>query len=186
PGGWRSGRRSWRRGARAVAEGMAEATHRDTGGATSRRGGRAFVVVALAAPLLVPVAVFMAVALASGMGVGGAIRALLEQSSGRRQNPVTVGILGLAPVGVLLAGLWAAGKRGLGPDRRRGAAWGGLAAILLVLVWVNAQFWGLFLPDRVYPGFPHGLELVIGPLFFAPVALVVGAVFGALLAGSDP
>ena len=168
-----------------MADGMARPARDATADGTARRAGGGFVLVALAAPLLVPVVVFTTVALSSGMGVGGALQALVEQSSGRRQNPVTVGVLGLFPVLLLLAGLWVAGKRGLGPDRYRGAAWGGLAAILLVLVWVNAQFWGLFLPDRVYPGFPHGLELVIGPVFFAPVALVVGAIFGALLAGSD-
>jgi uncharacterized membrane-anchored protein len=57
--------------------------------------------------------------------------------------------------------------------------WSGLVAILVVLVWINLQFWPLFLPERTYPGFPHGLGFIIGPVFFAPVlmALVMGGVW---------
>ncbi|MCA9752021.1 MAG: hypothetical protein KC591_07505, partial [Gemmatimonadetes bacterium] len=54
------------------------------------------------------------------------------------------------------------------------AAWGGLVPIVVVLAWASFQFWPKFLPSRVYPGFPHGLEFVIAPLVFAPIGMVLG------------
>ena len=139
-----------------------------------------FTVTALVSPLVVPAAVFLAVGVASGMGVGGAVDAFVQQSGERRQNPMVTGALGLFPV-LLLGGGLAVGAR---LSRRRGwvrpAAWSGLAAILAVLGWANFEFWPDFLPERVYPGFPHGLELVIAPVFFAPVAAAM-AVFMAVM-----
>lgn len=45
---------------------------------------------------------------------------------------------------------------------------------LLVCLFVNLEFWPKFLPARQFLGFPHGLEFVIGPLFFAPIGVGVG------------
>lgn len=143
-----------------------------------------FLLLALVLPLLVPLVVFGAVGLASGMGPAGTLQAFLEQASGRRQNPLTTAVLGLFPVLLLLAGLWVGRRLGRDGPRLRAAGWGALGAILLVLLWANAQFWPLFLPDRVYPGFPHGLELVIGPVFFAPAAMLLGALVAASIAGN--
>ncbi|NNE09207.1 MAG: hypothetical protein HKN20_11655, partial [Gemmatimonadetes bacterium] len=38
----------------------------------------------------------------------------------------------------------------------------------------NFDFWPAFLPSRVYPGFPHGLEFIIGPGVFAPIGMLLG------------
>lgn len=140
-----------------------------------------FVALAVAGPFLVAALVFVGVGLATGMGPGGVWTALAELSTGRRHNPFLAATVGLVPVLLLLAAL-ALGPRwwptaGWGPA----AAWSGLAAILLVLAWAHVQFWPLFLPDRVYPGFPHGLELVIAPLLFAPPAAAVGVAMGLML-----
>lgn len=144
-----------------------------------------FVVLSLAGPFIVAVAVFGAVGLSSEMGVGGTWTALVEQSLARRHNPLLAGALGLVPV-LFLLGILALGPRwlpavGWGPA----AGWSGLAAVALVLGWAHAQFWPLFLPDRVYPGFPHGLELIIAPLVFAPLAAALGVGLG-LVVGRTP
>jgi len=140
-----------------------------------------FIVAALVGPFVVAGLVFVVVGLSVGMGVGGTWTALAELSMGRRQNPFLSAVVGLFPMLLLLAVL-ALGSRwwpsaGWGPA----AAWGGLAAILLVLGWAHTQFWPLFLPHRVYPGFPHGLELVIAPLFFAPPAAALGVAVGLMM-----
>lgn len=145
---------------------------------------RSFVVVGLVSVFLAPFAVFAATGLLSGMGVGGTIEALVEQTRADRQNPLVTGVLGLFPLLLLLAILWVCRRfdregRWLGT-----AGWAALGAILLILVWVNAEFWSSFLPERAFLGFPHGLELVIGPLFFAPIAAtVVGVVVALVLRG---
>ena len=140
-----------------------------------------FIVAALVGPFVVAGLVFVVVGLSVGMGVGGTWTALAELSMGRRQNPFLSAVVGLVPMLLLLAVL-ALGPRwwpraGWGPA----AAWSGLAAILLVLGWAHTQFWPLFLPHRVYPGFPHGLELVIAPLFFAPPAAALGVAVGLMM-----
>ena len=61
------------------------------------------------------------------------------------------------------------------------AGWSGLTPSLLLLVWANAEAWPLYLPGRAFPGFPHGLELIIVPLFFVPVAMVFGTVAGGVV-----
>lgn len=142
---------------------------------------RAFYLCLLL-PLLVPTVVFAGCALAAGLSPGEAWTMTLDQLTADRQNLVVTAIPGFIPILLLLAVLWA--YRRYGKDERLGRAmgWSGLVAILVVLVWVNLQFWPLFLPERTYPGFPHGLEFVIGPIFFAPVlmAVAMGGVWLAL------
>ena len=130
--------------------------------------------LSLLLPLAIPPVVFALCALDAGLAWPDAVTATLEQFQADRQNLLVCGAAGLVPVVLLLAALWLH-KRAGGPLRiRRAMGWSGLVAILLVLVWVNLQFWPLFLPDRTYPGFPHGLEFIIGPGFFAPVAMLIG------------
>jgi uncharacterized membrane-anchored protein len=107
---------------------------------------------------------------------------MLDQYAADRQNLLISAIPGLIPVLLLLAVLWAYRRYGKSERIRRAMGWVGLLAILLVLVWVNLQFWPLFFPSRTSPGFPHGLEFIIGPIFFAPVlmALAMGSVWLAL------
>ena len=145
----------------------------------------AFVVIALVVPIVLPALVYVTVALMDGIGVGGAFAALIAQIRDGRPNPAISGILGLLPVGILLAGTWAGGR--LHSDGRRVAiaGWCGLGAIVLVLVWANFMVWPLFLPGRAFPGFPHGIELVIAPIFFAPIAMAVGGGIGWMLGGSS-
>lgn len=130
---------------------------------------------------MVPVVVFLAIAVVEGMGPGAALRAMAEQASGGRPSLVAAGILFLFPVLLLLLGL-RLGRR-FDPDGEQLPAlgWAGLAAVLAVQVWANASFWRLYLPDRTSPGFPHGLELVIAPLFFAPAVVAVTALVGFLM-----
>jgi len=71
--------------------------------------------------------------------------------------------------------------RGVGGSRQVAVA--GSLAIIALLLWANASFWPLFLPGRSYPGWPHGLEMVIVPLFFAPVGMLVAVAIAVLLQG---
>lgn len=135
---------------------------------------RTFYLCLVALPLLIPPAVFAACALAAGLSPAETWTATVEQVTADQSSLLMCGLAGLFPVVLLLGGLWAYRKGG-GSDRtRRAMGWSGLVSIALVLTWVNLQFWPLFLPERTYPGFPHGLEFIIGPGFFAPVLMLIG------------
>lgn len=135
------------------------------------------------APVVIGPLVFLASGLMAGMGPGEVLEAFAEQASGRRMNPVLGSVLGVVPAALLALVLWIGAKRGADPGRLRTMGWCGLATLLLMLVWAHASVWGPFLPDRQPLGFPHGLELVIVPLFFAPPAVLVAALVGWLVSG---
>jgi hypothetical protein len=142
-----------------------------------------FLAVALAAPFLVGVIAFLGAAVVAG-SASDALPALFEQAGRRRLNPLVAGALGLAPVLLLLlilvVGPRLAPRWGWGPA----VAWAGLAPVALLELWAHWTVWSTYFPSRAMPGFPHGLELVIVPLFFAPVGAVVGVVVGLLAGGS--
>lgn len=129
-----------------------------------------------------PPLVFGWVGLAEGMGVAGTFGAVIEQYGARRLNLLMVAVLSFLPL--LLLALLVFLIRRFTPvaASRRDLALGGSVAIVAVMLWVNFEFWPAFLPERSAPGFPHGLEFVIGPLYFAPVAMVVGMVAAGFLA----
>lgn len=110
----------------------------------------------------------------SGIGIG----ALLAQYLQLKRNPLIMPLLSCFPF-LLLAGIiFFARRRGARERTCRNVALGGGSAIAFVMLWANLEYWPNFLPGVPYPGFPHGLELVIAPLFFAPVAMALGAVAG--------
>lgn len=131
--------------------------------------------------LLVPFVVFLLVGLTSGMGVGGAFAALVEQVREGRPNPMITGIIGLVPLILMGIVLWICKLARALPRTRSLVLWGGFAGIVAVLVWSNLEFWTVFLPHMKAPGFPHGMELLIGPVFFAPVAMAFGMVIAFLV-----
>lgn len=137
-----------------------------------------FIAIALVAPIALPALTYLLVAMLDGHGVGGSVSALLAQVRDGRPNPLISGVLGLLPVLLLVLGMWIGRRFDPEGDRVGAAGWWGLAGILVVLIWANLTAWPLYLPGRPFPGFPHGLELVIGPLFFAPVAAMVGVAIG--------
>lgn len=134
---------------------------------------RRFLPVAVAAPVVLSVVIFLGSGITTGLSPAEAISALVGQSMGRRYNPLISGALGIAPTLLLLGVLRLLRRFDPERDRSRAAAWAGLFVIQVIVAWAGFEFWPNFLPDLVYPGFPHGLELVIGPLIFAPIALIV-------------
>lgn len=132
------------------------------------------IYIAMLLPLVIPTGVFATCALMAGLAPAETVAAIIEQYTAARQNLLVVSLLGLFPILLLLIGLWLHRKFGGNPQVGQWLAWGGLIPILLVLIWINSMFWPIFLPERTYPGFPHGLEFIIGPGIFAPVAMVVG------------
>ena len=129
-------------------------------------------------PLLIPPVVFAICALAEGMSTTEMWFALTEQYTAERTNLLVCGLLGLFPILLLLLGLWIY-RRSRGTNGVISLmGWCGLIPILLVLVWVNFEYWPSFLPSRTYPGFPHGLEFILGPGFFAPIGMGAGMVVG--------
>ena len=139
-----------------------------------------FVITAIVTPLVIPFAVYEVVALGAGLGIGEATAATWSQVSGR-PNLLTSGLLTLIPMVVFLGALALLQKRDPKGRWLGIAAWAGLVPSLALLVWANVEVWPLFLPGRTFPGFPHGIELIIVPLFFVPAAMVTGVVFGALM-----
>ncbi|MCH9648891.1 MAG: hypothetical protein K0U98_11685 [Deltaproteobacteria bacterium] len=137
---------------------------------------RARTVLALGALVIlaIPPVVFLGAALQAGLSLTGSFSAMSAQYTAPRQNLLVCGAVGLLPL-ALLAVVIGLMKRFAprGPNRAV-VAIGGLLPVLAVLLWVNWDFWPLFLPDRTYPGFPHGLGFVTGPLIFAPIGMAVG------------
>lgn len=131
--------------------------------------------------LLVPPVVFTGVGLAEGMGLQGTLGAVLAQYGTRRLNLFTVALLSLLPLLLLALVVFLLGRFTAWTASPRSLARGGALAIVAVMVWINLEFWPVFLPERQSPGFPHGLEFVIGPLYFAPVAMLVGVGISAVL-----
>ena len=134
--------------------------------------------------MLIPPTVFCVSGAVAGLPIDETLRACAEQYVARRQNLLIVSVLGLLPIAVLAIGLWAY-SRWRSAARLPEFAFAGLLPILVVLTWANLEFWPDFLPDRVYPGFPHGLELVLGPLFYAPVAMLIGLAVARLALSRD-
>lgn len=142
-------------------------------------GAKIILLYGLILSFLIPVLCFFAAALINGLDVVEAIQALLEQCSQKRQNPLLSAIPALLPLLLFALLIWARERRNpLMPSQRYAKA--GLLAAALVQLWVNWDFWDLFLPHRQYPGFPHGLEFIIGPLFFSPVAIAAAVLIAAL------
>ena len=124
--------------------------------------------------LILPILVFLLVALGVGMSISDTLTALSEQLVSRRHNPIISSLLGFFPFTLMLIILWAHRRLGGSQVLNSRLMLGGAIPIILVLLWANFEFWPTFLPDRSSPEFPHGLELLIGPVFFAPIALLAG------------
>lgn len=138
--------------------------------------------ICLLSPLIIPPVVFSICALEAGLSFSDTLTAVFEQYTVRRQNLLTTGLPGFFPILLLLGGLWLHRRSGGTQTTRIWMGWGGLIPIMAVIFWVNFQFWPLFLPARTYPGFPHGMEFIIGPGFFAPVGMLLGMLLGWWLA----
>ncbi len=139
-----------------------------------------FLALGVATTFLVPPVVFTLCALAEGMGLGGSFGALVAQYQADRLNLFMLAILGVIPFASLTIALVAFARFGA-PEPVPAMAVGGWAAISLLLVWAHASYWPSFLPEGVAPMWPHGIEFVIVPLFFAPVGAIVGMVAGGLV-----
>ncbi|MEM9291032.1 MAG: hypothetical protein AAGD01_05075 [Acidobacteriota bacterium] len=147
----------------------------------NRRPVMKILIAGALGALVLPLLIFLAVGLSKGMGLGAALAALGSQLGAPRLNLLVCAGLGLVPVGLLALVLFILQK--IVPSRsvHPSLALGGLLPILLVSAWAHWDFWPRFLPSQSYPGFPHGLGLVIAPLFFAPVAMALGLTITGLL-----
>ncbi len=124
--------------------------------------------------VVIPPLVFIFVALLESMSFADTLFALSEQYISRRQNLLVCGLLGLFPLALMGCTLWAHRRFGGDQSFRPALLMGGFIPIILILLWANIEYWPDFLPSRVYPGFPHGLELMLAPIFFAPVGMLLG------------
>lgn len=128
-----------------------------------------------------PAAVFALTALISGMSAAETVAALAEQYRERDPNLLLTGLVGLFPVLLLGAVLWLHRIFRGSAERRAALALGGFVPIAAVLLWANIAYWPDYLPDRVQPGFPHGLELVTGPGLYAPAGMLLGLLVAAIV-----
>lgn len=133
---------------------------------------------------LIPAVVFVLSALFAGMSVAESLGAVATQFRAERHPLLGAALLGTLPV-VLLTLLGWLLTRKLDEVRGRTIARAGLVGIALILLWVNVEFWPGYLPERAFRGFPHGLEFVIGPIFFAPPAMLL-AMLAAWFATRQP
>jgi hypothetical protein len=124
--------------------------------------------------LLIPSVIFVSAGVSEGMSLSQTFAALVEQFSADRNNLGTISALGLLPWALLALFLGIVRRVTRSSAGLTAYAVGGAIPIIVVIAFVNLEFWPAFLPARVFLGFPHGLEFVIGPLFFAPVGIGVG------------
>ncbi len=124
--------------------------------------------------LLIPPVIFSLVALTSGMAFSETVSAVVDQYQSDRVNLLVSGLLSFFPLLLLAVVLLIARRFAMQAENTVVYAIGGVLPIVLVTIFVNFEYWPVFLPDRVYPGFPHGLEFVIGPLAFAPAGVLLG------------
>lgn len=134
---------------------------------------RIWLLATLLVVAVIPPVVFYGAGLSASMSMGDVTAALMARYTERRNNMAMVGLLNLVPLvahGLLLAlHRW----RNFPAEHRRIYAGAGAVPVVLVALFVNASFWPLFLPAQQTPGFPHGLEFVVGPLLFAPIGIAV-------------
>lgn len=131
--------------------------------------------------LITPPVVFVATALGSGMSGGDTLDALLHQLSTRRQNLIVIGLLAMFPV-LLLWILTLLIRRFIHLENAAAiCALAGSAPIILINLLVNLGYWPDFLPERQFLGFPHGLEFVLGPLFYGPTGMAACVVTALLV-----
>lgn len=130
--------------------------------------------------LLLPAMVLSVCLFVAGYGPGETLEFLLTQAQAERRNLLVVGLPAVVPF-ALLAIVLLIYRRWRGPQGSNMVAAFGVLAIVLLLIWANAIFWPLFLPGRSYPGWPHGLEMVIVPIFFAPVGMLVAVAIAMIL-----
>lgn len=132
----------------------------------------------------IPAVVFVLSALFADMSVAESLGAVATQFRAERHPLFGAALLGTLPV-VLLTLLGWLLTRKFDEIRARAIAQAGLVGIALILLWVNVEFWPGYLPERAFRGFPHGLEFVIGPIFFAPPAMLL-AMLAAWFATRQP
>jgi len=137
------------------------------------------IVLVLVTPL-----VFMAVGMTAGWSFAEAISALGTQVEPYDPNIFLVSLIGLLPLILLALVIWISFLISKRTMRTAAYVLGGAIPIVAVMLFVNLEYWPAYLPDRTFLGFPHGLEFVIGPLVFAPIAALVGLIFTRLVLAS--
>ena len=120
----------------------------------------------------IPLAVFFGSALTAGLSLSESVDSTAQQFFAERHPLFSAQILGLVPVVLATVLGWLLARK-IDAHRSRVVAQAGLAGAATVLIWINVAFWPDYLPERTFRGFPHGLEFVIGPLFFAPPATLI-------------
>ncbi len=136
-----------------------------------------FVVLVSTILLVSPIAYLISYAL-SEQHAGDAISTLLTQYYQVKRNPLITSLLSLFPFLLLAIIQGIAQKRKTHVKTCTAMVTGGSLAIFVLMMWANLTYWPNFLPEVQYPGFPHGLELVIVPLFFAPIGMLLGVLLG--------
>lgn len=109
---------------------------------------------------------------------GNALGSLTAKYMQMKRNPLLTAALACFPYLLLAIVVFFVRRRGAITSTCLHIVLGGGFAILILMLWANLEYWPNFLPGVDYPGFPHGLELVIAPLHFGPFAMAIGATIG--------
>ena len=133
--------------------------------------------------VLVTPALSMAVSgLVEGMGLVSVVRVVGEQFFIGRGNLGMISVLGLVPFLLLAALIWILDRLFYIECSKKTMFLTALFVMVVIIFWSSMDYWRTYLPDRKFMSWPHGLELVIGPLFFAPVGMVLGVLAGWFIA----
>ena len=90
-----------------------------------------------------------------------------------RGNLAILGVVGLFPMLIMAIVLWIVQKLTKGSIAGDYLFYSGLIAIIMIIGWANGSYWLAYLPNRNFLGWPHGIELFIGPVVFAPIGMLI-------------
>ncbi len=124
--------------------------------------------------LFIPTLVFVVVALLKGLAFGDTLAALADQLTSDHINLVVISVLSAMPMLLVAISLWVRRFIRKTWEGTETYTLCGALPIIAVALFVNLEYWPTYLPEREFLGFPHGLEFIIGPGLFAPVAMLIG------------
>ena len=135
--------------------------------------------------LLAPLLVFVSSSLNAGYSLSDTLGFMLEHCTTKKRNLLIIGALGFIPLALQVLILFVSKK--VMKNKFISNNEMGVSHLLLfsIIVWSNLEFWPKYFIALKYPGFPHGLELFLGPVVFGSIAIAASSLLFLLIGPRD-